>query len=382
MRDLTVGTGKVRKVVRYTGIYGWRRTLFKIMGRTRTGKPSWLARRLGRSAPDVALVGCGQFAYATIGYVLLTERGRCIKSCYDVDGTAASTLAHGLSVVTTAAEPDEIMRDPDVRVVYVASNHASHSDYAIRAMAAGKAVYIEKPVSVTRDQLGRLARARRQSSATIYAGYNRPFSRAIRELGQFGLDPDQPLTLSCFILGHQLAADHWYRKPDEGSRICGNAGHWIDLAVHMLSWGRLPDRWMIDLTWADDAERDENLVINLTSERNDLINLALSARTEPFEGVSESINVQWGTLIARIDDFRSMTIWRGETLKRFRFSPKDVGHAKAILQPFRKPSRDFDEVEKSTALMLKIAAMIEAKERSATFAFSSVWQELGVDAIS
>lgn len=376
-----VGKGKVRKVVRYTSIYGWRRTLFKIMGRTRTGKASWLARRLGRSVPDVALVGCGQFAYATIGYVLLTERGRCIKSCYDINPTAASTLAHGLSVVTIAVEPDEMMRDPDVRVVYVASNHASHSDYAIRAMTAHKAVYIEKPISVTQKQLGLLVRARRESSAKIYAGYNRPFSRAIRALRKFCADLDQPLTLSCFILGHQLAADHWYRKPGEGSRICGNAGHWIDLAVHMLSWGRLPDKWVIHLTWADNADRDENLVINLTSERNDLINLVLSARTEPFEGVSESINVQWGTLIARIDDFRTMTVWQGETLRRFRYAPKDVGHATAILQPFRKADRNFDEVEMSTALMLKIATMIEEKEHSATFTFSSMWRELGVDAV-
>ncbi|MBI3351098.1 MAG: Gfo/Idh/MocA family oxidoreductase [Nitrospirae bacterium] len=340
-----------------------------------------MARRFGSSVRDVALIGCGQFAYSNIGYALLTKRGLCIKSCYDIDLKAASSLADGLSVMTVAAEVDEIMRDPDVKVVYVASNHASHSDYAIRAITANKAVYIEKPISVTFEQLKRLAQARRNASSKVYAGYNRPFAPAIKELKRTCDDFGQPLTLSCFILAHQLAPDHWYRDEGEGSRICGNAGHWIDLAIHMLSWGNLPDKWVIDLTWADDHQRDENLVINLTSERHDLINIVFSARTEPFEGVSERINFQLGSTIARIDDFRSMTLWKGESLRRFKFTPKDAGHTTAILQPFHELRRNFDEVEMSTALMLKIADMIAKKERSARFMFSTLWRELRVDPV-
>jgi predicted dehydrogenase len=365
----------LRKLWRFLTIYGPSRTLFKAAGRLRLRPPGLGLRR---PQADIGLVGCGQFGFSTIGYFLQQAFGPRIGACYDLDERAARTLAHALRVGRICDSVDELLETPGLRTLYIASNHASHAGFAARALARGLDVYVEKPVAVTPEQLVQLLRARRAASGRLFAGYNRPFSGAVRWLrGQTPVDEAGGITLQCFISGHRLGADHWYRRPDEGTRVCGNIGHWLDLMVHMFSWRGLPDRLDIALTWADAAEPDENVNISIASDRGDLFSVTLTSRTEPFEGIREVIHFQHGATIAEIEDFRRITLWQGARLSRKRFWPKDVGHRLAILQPFGSDAvRDWHEVELSTLLMLHITAMVRQRERSASFSFRQVWKQL------
>jgi len=364
---------KARKLARFTTIYGPRRTLTKALGRLRSVTADVPA--LGRvtsttasaSLPRAAMIGCGQFAYATMSY-FLRDVARVV-TCFDIDREAAVSLARAHTGCRVADEAAQAIAADDVDIVYIASNHASHTDYAVAALAAGKDVYVEKPIAVSHMQLERLTAAVRSTSRRIACGYNRPFSAAVADLRASVGVVAGPLTLSCFISGHQLGADHWYRHPDEGTRVCGNVGHWLDLAVHMLGWRHLPDAWRITAHWSNDDARDDDVALTMTSDAGDLVSIVLTARTEPFEGINESINVQWGETIAKIDDFRRQTIWRGGRLTQRRYWPKDVGHGRAITQPFRAERRPWREVEDSTLLMLHIMEMVQSATPSSTFSF-------------
>ena len=105
--------------------------------------------------------------------------------------------------------------------------------------------------------------------------------------------------------------------------------------------------------------------------RSDLINIVLTARTQPFEGINETINLQWGDTIAKLDDFRRLAIWRRKKHVKKTYWPKDVGHGRAILQPFSDAQRDWQEIEHSTLLMLKIAQMVVGGVKNEEFSFSS-----------
>ena len=368
-----------RKAWRFACIYGPRRVFFKALGRLRSSMFPLLSFGKGNATKDVAMIGCGQFAFATIGFFINSCCGKRFRTCFDVSEDAAQSFAafFGLDEISTSAS--DAMIDSRIRYVYIASNHASHAPYAIEALHAGKTVYIEKPIAVTPKQLAELSRAVRVTQRPIYAGYNRPHSMAIKYLRGWCDEPETPLTMSCFISGHQLGGEHWYRRPEEGTRICGNVGHWLDLMVHLLYWGKLPDRWRIILAWSDDNVRDDDLAISLCSSRGDLVNIVLTARSEPFEGINETINIQWGKTIAKIDDFRRMTVWKGCKLKQYRFWPKDVGHKAAILQPFSNSKREWHEVELSTLLMLRIAEMVVLKEKESEFSFKNEWAKAGLD---
>lgn len=353
------------KLWRYAATYGLSRALVKALARTRLPVPAiWMWRRTG---PGVGVIGCGQFAFSTVAFFL---RGCCrIEVCYDVDHGAADSFARFWRVPLVSCTAAAVVNNPKVSCVFITSNHASHAAYAGAALAAGKDVYVEKPVAVEREQLRRLSRQREEGAGRLFAGYNRPFSAAIHDLRAEIGDVNGPLTLACFISGHVLAPDHWYRHPSEGTRVCGNVGHWLDLAIHILGWRSVPDRWRISLQWANESVRDDDLAISLSSKTGDLINIVLTARTEPFEGIREAIHLQWQDVICNIDDFRSMTIWNNQRRRTWRYWPKDVGHRNAIRQPFREQIRPWSEVEDSSLLMLRIAEMVKCGTNEGLFSF-------------
>lgn len=362
------------KLLRFAGIYGPGRTLYKAAGRLRFRVPSW---SFGHRSPDIGVIGCGQFAFATLGYFLSRVSGHRIGACFDIEASARESLGRALGVPRIVASAEELLAVPELRTVYIASNHASHAPYAVQALARGLDVYVEKPIAVDSGQLVALLKQQRLTGGRLYAGYNRPFSAAIRDLRRLmPVDAQAGVSMQCFVAGHKLAPDHWYRRPDEGTRICGNLGHWLDLLVHVLSWRGLPDRLKIQIACADPAEPDDNLGVSITSDRGDLFSVMLTSRNEPFEGISESIHVQHGETTGRIDDFRRMTLWQGPHRWRRRYWPKDVGHRAAILQPFGSLARDWHEVELSTLLMLHIAAMVRAGERESAFSFIEAWRAL------
>ncbi len=362
-----IKSNNIIKLIRFAEIYGIARTLYKASGRLRA---SFALPRPGiKGAGQIGVIGCGQFAFATIGY-FIAAAGKSFSICYDVDREAANSFARFHGVPRIADIVEEVLSDHVAKIVYIASYHSTHADYAIDALQKGLDVYCEKPIAVTFDQLERLSSAVRASKGRIFAGYNRPLSKAVRTIREVTGALDKPISLSCFIAGHKIAPSHWYRGPKEGTRICGNVGHWLDLAVHMLSWGSLPDQWRIQLHWSDEDARDDNLAITLTSSRGDLVSIVLTSRSEPFEGINETINFQQGDVIAKIDDFRSLTIWRGSYRRRLRFWPKDVGHGAAILQPFKELGRDWHEVELSSLLMLEIVRMVESGQKAADFSFA------------
>lgn len=278
--------------------------------------------------------------------------------CHDMD------KEHSLSTAKfwgykPIKEWHKIIKNTECRYVYIASDHYSHTEYAIEAIKAGKIVYCEKPISVTREQLFELTAAIRKYNAEIYFGYNRPFSKAIKDFIPYIKGNKMPMTLTCFISGHKLPTDHWYNEPKEGTRICGNLGHWIDLAMFLFEQrGMIPEVYDINITYANEEEPDDNIAVSYKTEYGDLVSLILTSRTEPFEGINETINIQCGDVISKIDDFQKQMIWIEEKKYSYRYKPKDVGHSKAINQPFIEEKREISTVIKSTLLMLKVKDMV------------------------
>jgi predicted dehydrogenase len=267
---------------------------------------------------------------------------------------------------------------PGLRLVYIASSHSSHAPYATKALLHGLDVYVEKPIAVDQSQLVEMLAAKRASGRVVYAGYNRPFSSAMRDLrAVLPIHTDSGFSIHCFVAGHRIGPDHWYRLPSEGTRVCGNLGHWLDLMVHILAWRGLPDQIQIVLSSADDQEADDNFVVTISTDRHDIFSIMLTSRNEPFEGIYESIHLQHGEVTCHIEDFRRMTVHKGAQVTNHRYWPKDVGHQLAILQPFNStPARDWCEVELSTLLMLHVTNMVRRGEVMSQFSLKEARHSL------
>lgn len=362
-------SGGFYKLYRFALIYGVRRALVKALGRLRVGSVTRFvvsSFNFFKKNKCISVVGCGQFTYSTSSFFLVGKLGNCIDACFDIDNSVTESYSKAYDAFKCTSF-EEILIRKNTKLVYIASNHASHTRYAIKCLEKGLDVYIEKPISVTYEQFFDLQNAYRNSSCKMFVGYNRPFSKAIVELKQkMGVGP---ITLTCTIIGHKLEPEHWYRIPEEGTRICGNLGHWIDLAIHLLA-ARIDNfvkTFKISISYADERNFDDNISINIITNLGDLVVLVMTAREEPFEGISENIIFQQEGLFAKIDDFKRAEFQVGHKKFKRTYFPKDVGHKQAILQPFRHEKRDLEEVFLSTEIMLYITDMVRELRCEGTF---------------
>ena len=307
----------------------------------------------------VGFIGAGQFAFATVGYFLVARRLGRLEAVYDLDFEKATSLASMYGCSARYSHGEVIS---DVDIVYVLSNHSTHTEYAIQALESGKKVYCEKPISVSLEQLARLYSVVRGQEDKFSCGYNRPHSHIMKYTKKhFSRYLDNlPVTLSCYVRGHMIPEDHWYRNDDEGTRVCGNLGHWIDLFISVI-WPRFEsiEEFSLNITSSSPSNPDDNCLLTITTNEGDLFSVVISSRNEPFEGIDESINLQAGELNLKVDDFRSAVIHDGSKRVLLRKFCKDVGHATAIGQPFNKMRRRFLEYFVSSYFTISFANMIQ-----------------------
>jgi predicted dehydrogenase len=328
---------KARKAARYVALFGWARTLVKVRGQYHMkateefAGPRWENQRCrGRDAPgrDVAIIGCGNYAYSNIAYYLRKYRRRFLRATYDRNKSRALSLCRAYGGAYALADWHDLLADPQVRTVFIASNHASHAEYAIACIEAGKHVHIEKPHVVSREQLDRLVRAMRQHPhSKVFLGFNRPRSRLFRRLQTLLGQQAGPLMVNWFIAGHHIQDGHWYFDEKEGGRVLGNLCHWSDLTLHLVALDKaFPCR--IVAGTLPGAKSD--FAVAVTFADRSCASITFSAKGHTFEGVREVLNVHRGDVLANLTDFEVLTADVVERKIAMRLRHRDHGHGTNI----------------------------------------------------
>lgn len=355
----------LKKFFRYIRIYGLLWTLFKVSGRTRKFPIGIFF--LKNKETKVGIIGCGQFAFSNIAHHLYKNHGRVIVSCFDIDLHQAKSFSKSLKFDSYFDDFDDFIQN-EFDIIYIASNHNSHTKYTLKCLESGvKRIYVEKPISVDLEQLSSLSKAIKHSKSNIYSGFNRPFSKSIKMLKKDYQENSQRFFINMIIWAHVIEEGHWYKNPGEGGRLSGNLCHWIDLSIHMLFWKKeLPNFYEVSIINAiPHTSIEDNMILCLQTSLGDSFNITFGSLSEPFEGVSELIDIQNNEFCARILDFKKMVIDKQLSRKNLNFFPKDAGHKLAILEPFSpKPYRDFNEILYSTAFTLLLNDKIKNNEKN------------------
>jgi len=370
----------LKKLFRYFLIYGFSRSIIKVAGRTKFVFLKLLYINLYiQKKKSVSLIGAGQFGFSTISYYIQKNKGKIFLDCYDINLDNLNFISKFYNY-TKIHSVNNLFKNPDCKIVYIASNHSTHMEYAIPCINNGITVYVEKPLVVNYDQLKLFYENIKFKNLNnkIFLGFNRPFSSAVLKLNKFLVDKREPLSLNFYIVGHKISDQHWYHYPKEGTRICGNVAHWIDLMVNLMNTrGEIPGDFNINIKYTSKTKKDDNFIISINTNYEDIVSIFFTTRCEPFEGVNETLNLQCGTLISKIDDFRTLQIWDNDFYSMKRYFFKNVGHERAILQPFSDVyKRNFIEIEISTIIMLEISEMLINDQQNRDFNVFSILNKL------
>jgi predicted dehydrogenase len=205
-----------------------------------------------------------------------------------------------------------------------------HSSHVLRAIQAGKAIFVEKPLCLTEDELVEIESAlgdAGESAPLLMVGFNRRFSAAAAEVHRFFADVPPPITVSIRFNAGPLPADHWLHNEEEGGgRIIGEACHAIDLATFLV--GSPPARVFAESV-AGLQSADDECFITLRHANGAISSVGyLAGGDRSFP--KERIEVIGGERIAVIDDFRSVTLCRDGRTTRKKLRSQDKGHRAEI----------------------------------------------------
>ena len=352
---------KFKKVVRYLFLYGPSRTLMKIRGQLHM-RGKYVNRFHKKNGEgNVAIVGCGNYSFTTIAYYLKSKTSARLKACCDIDLEKAMSLAgfYGASIATTNF--DDILKDDSIKIVFIASNHSTHAEYAIEALNAGKNVHIEKPHVTSEDQLERLILAAKESTGKINLGFNRPNSYLGKKLRNTLSSQPGPGMYNWFVGGHELESDHWYFSPAEGGRVLGNLCHWTDFILELVPKNEI---FPIVINPASAESSDTDIVVSFVFGDGTVGCISFSAKGHTFEGVRERLSAHKGNVLAVLEDFEHLKIENIDKVIRFKNTFRDHGHGDNIVRSYRmmiddRESRSLNYVWLTAKLFLKTKEALE-----------------------
>jgi predicted dehydrogenase len=327
---------KVKKGIRYVSLYGINRTIAKIRAqyhmKREYPRPQPLQQLPPASGKHVGLIGCGKFAYSNIAYYIRKNFGNVIRGVVDIDINKAISLGERYKVDYYTENADQLINDPHINLIYIASNHASHAEYAIQAIRQGKAVHIEKPHAVTVDQLERLCQTVHEYQGCVRLGFNRPDSTLGTLLSQYFNDQSGTAMINWFVAGHEIEADHWYFAAEEGGRILGNLCHWIDFTLRLIPE---ENRFPVKIIPTRSEKSDCDISVSYVFGDGSIGTITFSAKGHTFEGVRETLNAHKGNVLANLTDFKNLRIDLVDKIIKKRLWNRDHGHEYTVVNSYR-----------------------------------------------
>lgn len=183
-------------------------------------------------------IGCGEVTEKKSGPAFNEVSGSKVVAVMSRNADKARSYATRHNIKRWYTDPQELIDDPEVNAVYIATPPSSHATFAIMAMRAGKPVYVEKPLASNYDDCIRINRISSQTGVPCFVAYYRrylPYFKRVKEIinkGTIGNVINVQLRFACpprdldYASGQSLP---WRLQPD----IAGG-GYFYDLAPHQL----------------------------------------------------------------------------------------------------------------------------------------------------
>lgn len=190
------------------------------------------------SKPVVGFVGAGNYA------------SRMLIPAFKAGGAQLHTIATsgGINGVThgektgfakTTTDTSSMISDPEINTVAIVTRHNSHAHFVSESLNAGKNVFVEKPLAVTREELAEVedtyySRASAAAAPILMVGFNRRFSPQVKKMKELLSSVKEPKSFMMTMNAGAIPADHWTQDNEVGGgRIIGEACHFIDLMRYL-----------------------------------------------------------------------------------------------------------------------------------------------------
>lgn len=281
----------------------------------------------------LGVLGVGSFATGTLLPALRQVPSVRFQAICSQTGLSARSAADRLGFAYCTSDTAEVINDPAINAVIIATRPDSHATLATAALAAGKHVFVEKPLAVTPEQLPQLITAMTESversghSPILMVGFNRRFSPHAVKVKEFLQRTGGPFIVTYRVNASYLATTDWQHDSEQGGgRLIGEVGHFIDLLMYLT--GSQPTEVSAQALKVSGTQfwAQENTALTVRFADGSLgVVTYLTNGADRFG--KERVEVFGNGATAVIDDFRQVELLRGSRRRSSRdWLSQEKGH--------------------------------------------------------
>lgn len=287
----------------------------------------------------LGVIGAGNYA----GRVLIPALRQTNATLVTIANTGGITgvhygKRHGFERVTT--DIDELLGDPTINAVVVATRHDSHAELAANALRAGKHVFCEKPLALTLQELEEIRKGLpaggEEEDRILMVGFNRRFAPLVQQMQSLLTGVREPKTMIATVNAGEIPADHWTQDPlVGGGRLIGEACHFIDLLRYLA--GAPIVNWHVETIGRGGPVQDDKATITLRFDDGSIGTIHYFANGHKAFP-KERVEVFSGGRVLQLDNFRVLRGYGWSGFRTMRSWRQDKGHtacAKAFVEAVR-----------------------------------------------
>jgi len=285
----------------------------------------------------LGVIGAGLYASATLLPVIKKLKGIELVGIASSSGLNARHSGNKFGFAYAASDDEQILNDPDINTIVVLTRHNSHADLVVKALKAGKHVFVEKPLAVDGDQLnGVIEQLSISDQQLMTVGFNRRYAPLAIELSSFLSGRTEPLYAHFRVNAGYIPPSHWVHDPFQGGgRLIGEGCHFVDFITFLVganpvsvSAYALPDIGKY---------HEDNVAMTFTFPDGSIgVVDYLASGDKSFP--KERVEVFCGGAVAVLDDFRVLETVRDGKKKTIKLTRQNKGHS-SEMQAFAQAIR-------------------------------------------
>lgn len=283
------------------------------------------------AAPASALRGLGVLGagnYASAVFLPVVRKvGRIPRRAVATSsGLTARHAADRHGFETASSDENNIFNDPEIDVVAILTRHNQHARQILQGLQRGKAVFCEKPLAISAEEVESIAAALAENpQARLMVGFNRRFAPLSTRLKAWLENRSEPLYAHYRVNAGYLPPSHWLHDPAQGGgRLIGEGCHFVDYLTFLT--GQLPLSVSASALPDQDRYRQDNFQITFTYPDGSVGTLTYLANGDKAFP-KERVEVFCGGKVAVLDDFRSLECVSGGRKNRYRHAfSQEKGH--------------------------------------------------------
>jgi len=279
---------------------------------------------------NVAVVGAGSFAKA----MHLPNLQRLsdlyhLRAVVSQTGSTARNVGEQFRADYVTTDYDEVLADPEVDMVLIATRHHLHAAQATRAAKAEKAIFLEKPMALNQEELDRLVAVLEETGMPFMVGFNRRFSPAAQKARGIVAGRRSPLMILYRVNAGYIPLDHWVHTEEGGGRMVGEACHMFDMFQYLVSPARVVEVVSTAIVpTTEHVAATDNVVATVRYDDGSVATLLYSA-LGASDLSKEYVEIYADGKVLVIDDYHVLRV-HGARLKGWGSQTQDKGHLEEL----------------------------------------------------